>query len=43
MLEIEEGNYDAIVRDSIRRRLARTIVHLGVMIDPTANDSKDED
>ena len=41
-LELEEGEFDAVERDSIRRRLARTLVQLGAMIDPLAvSDQKD--
>jgi hypothetical protein len=33
-LELEEGGFDEIQRESMRRRLARTLVQLGLRIDP---------
>lgn len=34
-LELEEGDFE-VVRESMRRRLARTLVQLGMRIDPLA-------
>ena len=37
MLELEEGDFE-VVRDSMRLRLARTLVQLGMRIDPLAGE-----
>jgi hypothetical protein len=43
-LELEEDEGETVVRDSMRRRLARTLVQLGMKIDPLVGDEfEDED
>ena len=42
MIELEEGDFD-VVRDSMRLRLARTLVQLGMRIDPLAGDETSDD
>ena len=39
-LELEEGDFD-FVRESMRRRLARTLVQLGMRIDPLVGKEND--
>ena len=41
-LELEEGDFE-VVRESMRRRLARTLVQLGMRIDPLAGDEPNEE
>ncbi len=41
-LELEEGDFE-IVRESMRRRLARTLVNLGMKIDPLVGEESVED
>jgi hypothetical protein len=36
-LELEEGDFE-VVRDSMRRRLARSLVQLGMRIDPLVGE-----
>ena len=40
-LELEEADED-VVRETMRRRLARTLVQLGMKIDPLAGDEPRE-
>jgi hypothetical protein len=42
MIELEEGDFE-VVRDSMRRRLARTLVQLGMRIDPLAGEETSEE
>jgi hypothetical protein len=43
-LELEEDEGETVVRDSMRRRLARTLVQHGMKIDPLVGDEfEDED
>ncbi|HEX5141449.1 MAG TPA: hypothetical protein VFX19_10915 [Dehalococcoidia bacterium] len=43
-LELEEDERETVVRESMRRRLARTLVQLGMKIDPLVGDEfEDED
>jgi hypothetical protein len=41
-LELEEGDFE-VVRESMRRRLARTLVQLGLKIDPMVGEEPAED
>ncbi len=39
MLELEEGDFEVeVVREGMRRRLARTLVQLGMRIDPLVGE-----
>jgi hypothetical protein len=40
-LELEEGDFE-VVRESMRRRLARTLVQLGMKIDPLVGEETRE-
>jgi hypothetical protein len=40
-LELEEGDFE-VVRESMRRRLARTLVQLGMRIDPLVGEENSE-
>jgi hypothetical protein len=42
MLELEEGD-DEVVRDSMRLRLARSLVQLGLRIDPLAGEETSDE
>jgi hypothetical protein len=39
-LELEEGDFE-VARESVRRRLARTLVQLGMKIDPMVGEEPD--
>ena len=41
-IELEEGDLE-VVRDSMRRRLARTLVQLGMRIDPLVGQEGSEE
>jgi hypothetical protein len=41
-IELEEGDFE-VVRDSMRRRLARTLVQLGMRIDPLVGQERSEE
>ena len=41
-IELEEGGFE-VVRESMRRRLARSLVQLGMRIDPLVGEEGDED
>jgi hypothetical protein len=45
-LELEEGDFESdseVVRDSMRLRLARTLVQLGMRIDPMAGEEPSDE
>ena len=42
MIELEEGDFE-VARDSMRRRLARTLVQLGMKIDPQVGEEVGEE
>ena len=42
MLELEEGDFE-VVRDSMRRRLARSLVQLGMRIDPLVGEETSDE
>jgi len=42
MLELEEGDFE-VVRDSMRLRLARSLVQLGLRIDPLAGEETSDE
>jgi hypothetical protein len=41
-LELEEAEGETVVRNSMRRRLARTLVQLGMRIDPLVGDESED-